>query len=107
MKNAQKKTAQGCNPERSMFRAICPETNLEIIITQEPQPVKGEFRCESDRISDLWENFCAETNDPESEEWRNDLTDEEARMVSDWDNRYNNGVLRLCEAILERGVQHE
>lgn len=105
MKSAQKKTAQGGSPERSAFRNQS-EINLEIIITQVSLPVKCEFRQPLDRIEDLWDNFCAETNDQESEEWRNELTDNEARMVADWDNGYQTGVLRLCEAILERGEQY-
>jgi len=40
-----------------------------------------------------------ETNDPESQEWRDDLNAEEQAYVDAEDRRYACGVLRLCEAI--------
>lgn len=40
-----------------------------------------------------------ETNDPESQEWRDDLTAEEQAYVDAEDERYLLGMLRLCEAI--------
>lgn len=40
-----------------------------------------------------------ETNDPESQEWRDDLTAEEQAYVDAADERYRLGMLRLCEAI--------
>lgn len=41
--------------------------------------ISEERRQEIDRL------FWAETNDPETEEWREDLTPEEAALVAEWD----------------------
>jgi len=43
--------------------------------------------------------FNHESNDPESQEWRETLTEEERAYVADKDERYRVGMLRLCEAI--------
>ena len=43
--------------------------------------------------------FDLETNDPESQEWRENLTEEGRAYVADKDERYRTGMLRLCEAI--------
>ena len=43
--------------------------------------------------------FDYETNDPETQEWRETLTEEERAYVADKDERYRVGMLRLCEAI--------
>jgi len=43
--------------------------------------------------------FDHETNDLESQEWRETLTEEERAYVDDKDERYRAGMLRLCEAI--------
>lgn len=46
--------------------------------------------------------FYQETNDPESQEWRDDLTPEELEYVNQLDDRYASGVLAICSAILVR-----
>lgn len=43
-----------------------------------------------ERLRQMEDNFWAETNDPASEEWREDLTDEEADLVAEWEDRYEN-----------------
>lgn len=35
-------------------------------------------------------------------EWYSDLTDEEQELIDTWDKQYENGVLQLCEKILEQ-----
>lgn len=44
----------------------------------------------------LWDS---ETEDPETQEWRDSLTSEEARLVESWDRSWNSGVLKLSEDI--------
>ena len=38
--------------------------------------------------------------DPESMEWRDELTAEEAALVASWDAAYANGIRRISEDIL-------
>lgn len=59
-----------------------------------------------DRKIEMYDSWLAETNDPESEEWRADLTEEEAALVDTWDEEFERGCLRLCKAIvdLRKGV---
>ncbi len=45
-----------------------------------------------------------ESEDPESQEWREELTKEEQQLVSSWDKSFNIGVRILCEQILKRDV---
>ena len=41
-----------------------------------------------------------ETSEAESQEWREDLNEEESAYVRSMDRRFDRGMLRLCEAIL-------
>ena len=38
-----------------------------------------------ERLQEIDRLFWAETNDPRTEEWREDLTPEEAALVAEWD----------------------
>lgn len=49
------------------------------------------------QLYDLWENEVTE----EDEEWRDDLTPEEAAMVEEWDNQYDTGTASLASKILD------
>ena len=51
-----------------------------------------------DELLILWGE---ETNDPETQEWREELTIWEARLVESWDRAAYIGVRNLCERILE------
>ena len=42
----------------------------------------------------LWEN---ETNDEETQEWRNELTAEEQALVDQWDYGFNDGLRRMFQ----------
>lgn len=53
------------------------------------------------REDDLHENWSEETNEEWTQEWRDELTDEEQKLVNKWDNSYCNGMLEMCERILE------
>lgn len=60
-----------------------------------------------DREADLERLFWAETDDPETQAWREDLTVEEAELVAAWDDQVEIGMARLCREILkttERGI---
>ena len=46
-----------------------------------------------------WENEVT----AEDEEWRDDLTDEEQKMVDCWDGGYAEGIARMAGDILEKG----
>lgn len=46
-----------------------------------------------------------ETDDPETQEWREELTLQEARLVSGWDKAFNLGVKSLCQQILHHEVE--
>lgn len=52
------------------------------------------------RLQEMEDLFWSETNDPETEEWRDDLTPEEADIVAEWDERTANGMARLIGDIL-------
>lgn len=49
------------------------------------------------QLYDLWENEVT----AEDEEWRYDLTEEEAAMVEEWDNQYDSGTASLASRILD------
>lgn len=50
--------------------------------------------------------FWAESNDPETEEWRKDLSKEEADLVAEWDTRVASGMYNLCQAIQEAAARN-
>lgn len=56
-----------------------------------------EFRREQ-----LLDNWNQETNEPESQEWRDELTPEELEYVGQLDDQYASGYLAICSAILVR-----
>lgn len=51
------------------------------------------------RLSEMHEDFWAETNDPESEEWREDLTPAEKEVVAAWDGSFIEGYAKLIRDI--------
>lgn len=59
------------------------------------------------RMKELADNWNAETNDPETQEWRDELTPAETKIIDDWDNVYAVGVHNLCQDImaLQREVE--
>lgn len=60
------------------------------------------------RREDLRRNWWEETNDPETEGWRESLTNEEQAMVSRGDRHFEAGICRLCQKIiaLDRAREH-
>lgn len=53
------------------------------------------------REAELQRLFWAETNDLETQEWREDLTAEEAELVAAWDDQAEIGIALLCREILK------
>ena len=50
-----------------------------------------------------WMDWCWDVEDPydpESMEWREELTAEELALVESWDERFAQGVLKISEDIL-------
>ena len=56
---------------------------------------------DENRRQELYDSWSAETNEPETEEWRDDLTPEEAALVDQWDAAFLAGYYKLCCAILD------
>lgn len=57
---------------------------------------------DNERREDLLHLWGEETSEPETQEWRDDLTPEERDFVASLDGGFNHGVLRLCTDILIR-----
>lgn len=45
--------------------------------------------------------FWNETNEPETQEWRDELTEDEAAMVEQWDEQTADAICSLAQRILE------
>lgn len=61
----------------------------------------------NEREAYLLSCWCEESEDPESQSWREDLTAAEAALVDTWDAAYCSGVQQLCEKILEMEACHD
>lgn len=90
---------------------------LEVVPTEElgDREVIETFHCTSqqeameklERYEELQRYFWAETNDPETLEWREDLTADEAAMVERWDAQTSAGISQLSQDILAHSTTHE
>ena len=60
-----------------------------------------------EREAELQQLFWDESNDPETQEWREELTEDEAAMVEQWDLQTARGFSRLATKILERSAAQE
>lgn len=54
-----------------------------------------------EREDELFWLWGQENGDPETEEWREDLTGDEALLVAQWDGCYEAGVCKLAQEILD------
>ena len=54
-----------------------------------------------ERVSEMEEDFWNESNDEDTQEWRDDLTDEEIKVVDKWDRKYAQGTVKLCQHIID------
>ena len=57
---------------------------------------------DDNRREQLRRRLYQETNDPETQEWRDDLTPEELEYVNRIDDQYISGIAAICSAILVR-----
>lgn len=55
-----------------------------------------------DRKIEMYDSWLAETDDFESEEWRDDLNEAEAALVDAWDESFERGCFRVCKDILDK-----
>ncbi|MBR4856330.1 MAG: hypothetical protein IKU94_06860 [Bacteroidaceae bacterium] len=55
----------------------------------------------AERRDEMYSLWCNETSEPETEEWRWDLTEEEQELIVEWDNGCTSGILRMAKDILE------
>jgi hypothetical protein len=63
--------------------------------------IGGEKMISKERIEELESYFWDETNDVETQEWRDDLNDEEEKLISEWDEKYAVGIGTLCKEIMK------
>lgn len=75
---------------------------------------KGEFEKLRDRAtvskerkSELRENWENETNDPDAEEWRENLTPQERKLVDAWDDGAEAGMAKMAAKTLELEAQRK
>ncbi len=54
----------------------------------------------SAHVQELYDNWSAETNDPETQEWRDELSSEELAQVEKWDDRYEQQIAKMAFDIL-------
>ena len=54
-----------------------------------------------ERYDELIWLWGEESNDPDTQEWREELTEEEAALVASWDRSARIEIRKLCEFILE------
>lgn len=54
-----------------------------------------------ERANELHDLFWNETNDSDTEEWRESLTQEEAAIVARWDRQVEVGLGKLYKAITD------
>ena len=54
----------------------------------------------AEREAELHSCFWEETNEPETQEWREDLTSDEAAMVEQWDETFAKAFSTMAQAIL-------
>lgn len=59
------------------------------------------------RYEELHGLFWDETNEEWTQEWREDLTQEEAALVAQWDERVRKGMLKMCQKIIEMEEGHD
>lgn len=53
------------------------------------------------RENELYKLWSNESNDPGSEEWRENLTPDETALVEKWDNGYEIGMARIAGQIID------
>ena len=52
-----------------------------------------------ERETELYELWLSETNEEWTQEWRNELTSAEKKLVENWDNNSIEGLINLCKEV--------
>lgn len=65
-------------------------------VTRASPPIGKDWNESLVRIRELKEIWEHETNDPETEEWRDRLTPQEAKLVATWDDGFDFGLARMA-----------
>ncbi len=60
-----------------------------------------ENKISSARVDELRHYWGEETNDEDTQDWRNELTSDEEKIVATWDNQCDTAILKICQQILE------
>lgn len=60
-----------------------------------------------ERAAQLFNNWKAESNDVDAEEWRESLTREEAALVDMWDHAFWSGIDRMLRDAVEKATRAE
>lgn len=60
-----------------------------------------ENKIGSERVDELRHYWHTETDEEYMQDWRNELTSDEEKIVAAWDNQYNIGIAKICQQILE------
>lgn len=76
----------------------CQQSDWQPAQTAEKRPPAG---VDATRVHELRENYDAETNDPDTQDWRNDLTPAEEDLIKRWDKQYDTGVAELARDTLK------
>lgn len=69
------------------------------LITRDEAEDLLEKRIDEERLQELQSDYDNETSDEETQEWREDLTNEEKMLVGIWDRRFAEGVSSILETI--------
>ena len=76
---------------------LAMKLQIEAGMVQETEPSGTVSRHRRQEIIENWNN---ETNDPETQEWRDDLTSVEKQFVAKLDDKYSGGVERIASDAL-------
>lgn len=55
-----------------------------------------------ERIKELEHYFWNESNDEDTQEWRDELNLEEEKLIESWDDRVNTATKNLCEKMVNK-----
>ena len=69
------------------------------LITRDEAEDLLEKRIDEERLQEMQSDYGHETSDEETQEWREDLTNEEKMLVRIWDRRFAEGVSAILEKI--------
>ena len=60
-----------------------------------------------ERETELYELWSSETNEEWTQEWRDELTSAEKKLVENWDNGFEEGLIKLCKDILKQAEERK